>query len=108
MITIHKKIFYELFDKNIDLYNDFISSMNEDYNRIIKIISNATSIEEIRINIHSLIGIISVLENANTNELLYICRLILLIDKNDKNITLKHYASYIEEITNYDKYKLGL
>lgn len=108
MITIHKKIFYELFDKNIDLYNDFIGSMNEDYKRIMKIISNATSIEEIRRNIHSLIGIISVLETANNNELLYRCRLILLIDKNDKNITLKHYASYIEEIINYDKSKLGL
>jgi len=108
MITIHKKIFYELFDKNIDLYNDFISSMNEDYKRIIKIISNATSIEEIRRNIHSLIGIISVLETSNKNELLYRCRLILLIDKNDKNITLKTYASYIEEIINYDKSKLGL
>jgi DNA-directed RNA polymerase len=108
MITIHKKIFYEVFDKNIDLYNDFISSMNEDYNRIIKNISNATSIEEIRRNIHSLIGIISVLETANKNYLLYRSRLLLLIDKNDKNITLKDYEIYIQEIINYDKSKLGL
>lgn len=108
MITIHKKLFYQLFDKNIDLYNDFISTMNEDYKKIITNISNATTIEEIRRNIHSLIGIISVFETNIKNELLYFCRILLILDKNDKNITINDYLLYTEKIINFDKSKLGL
>ena len=108
MITIHKKLFYEVFDKNIDIYIDFISSINKDYNRIITNISNSTSIEEIRKNIHSLIGIISIFETNISNELLYLCRILLMLDKNDKTIELKHYLYYTEKIVNFDKSKLGL
>jgi hypothetical protein len=108
MITIHKKLFYDVFDKNIDLYNDFIISMNKDYKKIIQNISNATSIEEIRRNIHSFIGIISIFETNITNELLYLSKMLLMLDKNDKTITIQVYLYYTEKIVNFDKSKLGL
>lgn len=82
--------------------------MNEDYKKIITNISNATTIEEIRRNIHSLIGIISVFETNIKNELLYFCRILLILDKNDKNITINDYLLYTEKIINFDKSKLGL
>lgn len=102
-----QKIFYQLFDKNIDLYNDFMQNMNSDYNKIITNISTATTIEEIRRNTHSLIGLISIFE-MNDSELLYFCRILLMLDKNDKNITINDYFLYTEKIINFDKSKLGL
>ena len=39
---------------------------------------------------------------------MYICKLILLIDKNDTNIQIETYYPYIQEIINYDKSKIGL
>jgi UTP-glucose-1-phosphate uridylyltransferase len=108
MIKLDKKLFYEVFDKNIDLYNDFINTMKEDYNRIIQNISNATSIEEIRRNTHTLIGTISVFEIYAKNELLLSCINMLNLDKNDKTIKIENYIPYIKEIVDFDKTKLGL
>ena len=108
MITIYKKLFYQVFDKNIDLYNDFMQNINSDYNKIIKKITTSTTIEEIRRNIHSLIGIISIFETNIKDELLYFCRILLMLDKNNKTITINDYLLYTEKIVNFDKTKLGL
>ena len=107
MITIHKKLFYDL-DKNIDLYNEFMNVVSEDYTRYIKKILNSKSIEELRRNIHSLIGIVGVFETSVKNELLYFCKISLQLDKNDKTITIENYTPYIKQIVDFDKTKLCL
>ena len=108
MISIHKKLFYETFDKNIDLYIEFINIIKEEYINFIKNIVNATSVKELRRNIHSLIGIISVFETNLKNELLYFCKFALNEDKNDTSNVLEKYQPYIKQIVEFDKTKLGL
>jgi len=39
---------------------------------------------------------------------MYICKLILLIDKNDTHIQVAFYKPYIQQIIDYDKSKIGL
>ena len=105
MLYINKYIFNNICDKNIDTYNEFISCIRKEYINIIEILKNVITIKEVRFQTHKLVTIIS---NLHANELMYICKLILLIDKNDTNIQIETYYPYIQEIINYDKSKIGL
>jgi hypothetical protein len=108
MISINKKIFYQLFDKNIDLYYEFMGILNNDYNKTIQNISNANSVADLRRHIHSLIGIVSNLYTMQAQELIYLCKTSLILDKNNEKNTLEMYLPCIEQIIQFDKNKLGL
>jgi hypothetical protein len=108
MISINKKIFYEVFDKNIDLYYEFIRMLSNDYKKTINNISTANNVADLRKNIHSLIGIVSNFDTMQAQELIYLCKTTLLIHKDNPEITLEMYLQYTQQIVNFDKNKLGL
>lgn len=105
MINIHKKLFYEVFDKNIDAYNDFIKIINHEYVETINNLKISNNIVDIRFNVHKLISIINNLLSTKCDELLYLCRLLLLTEK---IVHIDLYLLYIKNIINYDKNNLGL
>jgi hypothetical protein len=105
MFYINKYIFNDICDKNIDTYNEFILCIRQEYINIIEILKNVITVNELRFQIHKLVTIIS---NLHANELMYICKLLLLIDKNDANIQIETYYPYIQQIINYDNSKIGL
>jgi hypothetical protein len=105
MFHINKYIFNEVCEKRMDIYQEFISCIRDEYHNIIKILKKATTIEEIRFQTHKLVGIIS---NLCCHELIYICKLILLIDKNNVNISIDSYKLYLEQLLDYDILKIGL
>jgi len=105
MIHINKYIFYEVCNKNIDTYDEFISCIKNEYNKIMKKLIEIKTIPEIRYQIHKLVGIISSFTNK---ELLYLCKLILMIDKNDLNNTIAQYKPYIQQILDYNQGIIGL
>lgn len=86
----------------------FILSLhcNHDYTNIILDLSakNVTS-HEVRQLIHKMIGLIAIFQDTN-EEIMYICKLILNIDKKNKDFLL--YNEYIQLILQYDKRQLGL
>jgi hypothetical protein len=105
MFHINKYIFNEVCEKRMDIYQEFISCIRDEYHNIIKILKNPKTIEEIRFQTHKLVGIIS---NLHCHELIYICKLILLIDKNDTDISIDSYKLYLKQLIDYDILKIGL
>lgn len=105
MININKKLFYEVFNKDIDAYYDFIEIIDEEYIETINSLKLCNTVTEIRYNVHKLIGIINNLLNTKCDELLYMCRILLL---NEKTANIDLYLPYVKNIINYDKNELGL
>jgi hypothetical protein len=108
MIYIIRKLFEEVFEGNIDLYNEFITMSRMEYKGIINILSVSDSIIDVRFQVHKLIGILSNLLDSSTNELIYYCKLLIMIDKNDTTIKFDSYKPYIEMIINFNNSRLGL
>lgn len=108
MISIIKRLFEEVFDKNIDLYNEHINMIRSEYNKIMTILSVSDSIFEVRYEVHKLVGLLANLLVSSTNELLYWCKLLLILDKSDLTITMDSYKPYIQEIVDFNKSKFGL
>ena len=105
MILIHKKLFYEVFNKNIDLYFDFMNIIKSEYSDVIIILKNSSAIPEIRSATHKLVSIISNLLCDNCAEILALCKLLLL---NEKNYDISFYLPCVKNIIDYDKTKIGL
>ena len=105
MISIHKKLFYEVFDKNIDTYFEFIKNINQEYSETIVDLRKSNTILEIRNNTHKIVGIISNLVSTRCDELLYICKTLL---QNEKKTPIYLYMPHVENIIKYDKSILGL
>ena len=105
MFYINKYIFNDVCDRNMDIYDEFISCIREEYIDIIKNLTIVKTVTDIRFQIHKLATIIN---NLHANELMYICKLTLLNDKNNKNITVETYRKFIQQIIDYDKSKIGL
>ena len=103
MINVNKFIFYEICNKNIDNYNDLITSIKCDYFKNINLLKNNTDCQYIRQIIHTLIGIISLLNNTNM-EINYILMRILNINKNSADYYL--YKDLINELILYNKNNL--
>ena len=81
MYRIHKRLFHDFCDNNIEIYQDVIKTIREDYILIMKELS--TTIQEIpniRHSIHKLFSVIILLDSSN-EEMIYLCKLILNIDK---------------------------
>jgi hypothetical protein len=108
MIYIIKKLFEEVFERNIDLYNEFITMSRMEYKSIINILSVSDSIIDVRFQVHKLIGILSNLLDSSTNELMYYCKLLIMINKNDTTINFDSYKPYIEMIINFNNSRFGL
>lgn len=106
MIILHKYIFLNICNKNIDTYQDFMHTLNDDYVSIILGLSakNITC-SCVRHLIHKMIGLVSIFDKTNT-EIIYICKMILNIEKKSTDISL--YNEYIQWILRYDKHKLGI
>jgi hypothetical protein len=107
MISFHKKLFYNTFDKNIELYNEFMVILKKDYNTYIKKISETKNIPELRICIHNIIGLLNNFDNFSANEMKYICVNALQIDKNNL-IDYETYLPYIEQLKGFDTNKIGI
>ena len=105
MFYINKYIFNEVCEKNIDIYNEFISCISIEYNNIIKILKNPKTVADIRFQTHKLLGIIN---NLHADELIYICKLILQIDKNNRDISIDVYKPCIKQVIEYDISRIGL
>uniref|UniRef100_A0A6C0EQI6 HPt domain-containing protein n=1 Tax=viral metagenome TaxID=1070528 RepID=A0A6C0EQI6_9ZZZZ len=102
IINIHKGLFYEICSKNIDVYNDFILTIHTDYKEVMANLLNANTILDIRFSIHKLVGIICWLEICD--EMLYYCKMLLMIDKKDMDIT--KYTPYLDIIIKLDNFPL--
>lgn len=48
MIKIHKQLLYDFFDKNIDLYFEFMNTMKIDYTNTISELKISKDVDEIR------------------------------------------------------------
>ena len=98
MISINKYIFYEICNKNIDLYNEYMNDVRIDYYYIIRDLENAYTIEDIRFNVHKVLSVLSNLQVLN--DFVYICKLILLLEK--KPTEINKYHSYKEYLITFD------
>lgn len=103
MQKINKYIFYNICDKNIDIYSDLINTASDEYNEIINKLKIITTCSDIRIQIHKLIGLVALFIRTNT-KIIYLCKLILFINKNETDINL--YINYIQMVIDYDKENL--
>jgi len=98
-------IFYEMFDNNMETYNDIMTTIRCDYNEIIGKLANESCIPEIRQLIHKLVGVVLILEGKNY-EIVYYLKMLLNIDK--KETKLEYYQIYMKMIMDYDESFLGL
>ena len=105
MITIHKNIFYDICNKNIDIYFDLINTIRNEYIETIYNLQKSVNVEDIRFNTHKLVSILTNITSIPSDELLYICYLLLL---NEKTEDINCYIPYTEQIIQYNKSKLGL
>jgi hypothetical protein len=99
MLVIHKKIFNEMCNNNISLYEDFIKTIKNEYSVVIKDILESSVCETLRYHTHKLMSIIGML-NDITCEIKYICSLILSVDKLETDFI--HYKPYIDMLKNID------
>ena len=93
-MTIHKYIFYEICEKNIDVYFELIRTMRSEYKAGLRIITNVSDIGIVRYNIHKMLGVICYL--GNKEEIIYICKMILQIDKKETNF--EKYEYWIQKL----------
>ncbi len=105
MYPINNYLFENVFEKNNEMFQDFISTIDTDYIDIINILKHAKYIPEIRKTIHKLLSIVTHLVDKNY-EIIYYCKLILFIDKKETNV--KWYMEYMKMILDYDKAQMGL
>jgi len=105
MYPINNYLFENVFEKNNEMFQDFISTVDTDYIDTINILKHAKSIPEIRKTIHKLLSIVTNLVDKNY-EMIYYCKLILFIDKKETNV--KWYTEYVKMILDYDKRNMGL
>lgn len=98
---IHRFIFDEICNKDMDAYMDFIKTMQSDFMSIKKELIqdfDKLTIPKIRELSHKLTGIISYLDNMSG--LIFICKSILHIDKTLVDVSV--YLPYLEMLREYD------
>jgi len=104
----HKKLFYEVFNKDYRLYVEFIKMVDLEYDEIIKNLKNVIMVSDIRMNTHRLICILYYLQCTYAEELIYLCKILLNFDKHNINLTRTNYLPFINNIVSFDKSKIGL
>jgi hypothetical protein len=105
MYPINKYLFEDIFEKNNEMFQEFMCAVDTEYSEIIDILKNVNTISEIRKTIHKLLSIVTNLVDKNY-EIIYYCKLILFIDKKETNV--KWYTEYVKMILDYDKTNMGL
>ena len=98
---IHRFIFDEICNKDMDAYMDFIKSIQSNFMSIKKELIQdfrQLTIPKIRYLAHKLTGILTYLDNMS--ELIFICKSILHVDKSCVNMSV--YLPYIEMLRDYD------
>ena len=105
MYPINKYLFETVFEKDNEMYQEFMYEVDNEYTEIINNLKRINTISEIRQNIHKLLSVVINLVDKNY-EMIYYCKLYLLIDKSETNV--KWYTEYIKIILAYDKSKIGL
>ena len=103
MLHINKYLFYNVCDKDIDLYNEIIDTIREEYTSTIHKLTNTQDCKQIRILIYKLISTVSFCIYTN-DECIYLCRSILQIPKLTPDFGL--YKYYINLLINLDKEKI--
>jgi len=104
MIKIHKYLFYTIFDKNINLYLEFINTIKKEYSDIIINLKSYNTVNEIRFNIHKLLSLLSNLI-IDDSEIIFLCKSILNYDKNQ---SVDFYLPTVMLIIEFDKSIIGL
>jgi len=99
MIKIHKQLFYEFFNKNIDLYFEFMNTIKIDYTNTINELKISKDVDEIRFNVHKMISIISNLPIIESSEIFYLCKTLLIINKSDH---IDYYMESVKKIIEFD------
>lgn len=105
MLRINKYLFYYVCNKDIDVYNEIIEIIRQEYNTTIYKLTQTQNCQEVRFLIHKLVGIVSSCIDTN-QECIYLCRCLLQIPKSTTDFTL--YKSYIDLLTNLDRSTIGL
>ena len=105
MYPINKYLFETVFEKDNEMYQEFMYEVDNEYTEIINILKFEMNVSEIRKIIHKLLSVVINLVDKNY-EMIYYCKLCLLIDKSETNV--KWYTEYIKMILAYDKSKMGL
>ena len=105
MLHINKHLFYDICDKNIDIYNDIIDTTRTDYNNTINEIRVTTDCKQLRLYIHKIICIVIFYKDTN-NECIYICRSILQMSNSNTDINV--YKYWINLLLELDKQKIGI
>lgn len=97
MLRIHKRLFYEHCDKNIDTYNEIISQIRHEYLAELSIAYRRRN-ENIQKQIHNIINLVLYLDN--NSEMLYLCR---AISNNCKwGRAIYNYSPHLEELLTYN------
>jgi len=94
---IHTKLFNEICNQDIQLYVEFIDMVNYEYDQSIQIMETSDDVLHIRMNVHKLIGILSYLYSEPTEEIIYLCKILLQNDKNNKNLTKFEYLHFYRQ-----------
>lgn len=105
MYPINKYLFETIFEKDNEMYQEFMCGVDNEYTDLINILKFEINVSEIRKIIHKLLSVVINLVYKNY-EMIYYCKLCLLIDKSETNV--KWYTEYIKMILAYDKSKMGL
>jgi hypothetical protein len=105
MYPINKYLYENIFDKNNEMLQEFICSIDNEYIDTINILKYANTVSEIRNTIHKLLSIVINLVDKNY-EMVYYCKFALLVEKSATNV--KWYMEYIKMILDYDKAQMGL
>lgn len=100
---INNFLYKNICNKNIEMYNEIIKNISDEFYEVMDILclNRPNSIEIIRKNIHKLCSTIMYLDN--NEEIIYICKLFLFIDKKETDIT--KYYPYLDLLSNMDKSK---
>lgn len=108
---LHKMVYKNICDCNMDYYNEYISEIKDDFIKIIKniktikIFENSKDIINLRQNVHKLISLICYLDRSD--DLLHLCKYVLHQPKdNITNPDLFNYKYYVDEILSYDYSKI--
>lgn len=107
-MRINKYIFYTICNKDIDLYEEFIKTLNDDYTKIINEIKEAnktTDCQLIRNLIHKLVGLVGIINDSN-DEINYILKSILAVPKTTQDYNW--YRDYVYMLLEFNKSNIGL
>lgn len=85
MYPINKYLFETVFEKHNEMYQEFMCGVDTEYAYLINILKFENTVSELRKIIHKLLSVVINLVDKNY-EMIYYCKLCLLIDKSETNI----------------------